>query len=75
VHARPHLDALGKRVVGILGGEGRSTTLTQALIDLNRQGRFPYERLITEFPLDEINEALAASYAGDVLKPVLRMPR
>jgi aryl-alcohol dehydrogenase len=64
----------GKRVVGILGGEGRSTTLIQALIDLNRQGRFPYERLITEFPLDQINEALAASYAGDVLKPVLTMP-
>jgi aryl-alcohol dehydrogenase len=64
----------GKHVVGILGGEGRSDTLIQALIELNRQGRFPYERLFTEFQLDEINEALAASYAGDVLKPVLRMP-
>ena len=64
----------GKRVIGILGGEGRSTTLIQALIDLNRQGRFPYERLITEFQLEEVNEALEASYAGDVLKPVLTMP-
>ena len=31
----------GKRVVGILGGEGRSVSLIGALIELNRQGRFP----------------------------------
>jgi len=64
----------GKRVVGILGGEGRSQTLISSLIELNRQGRFPYERLVSTFPLEQVNEALAASYAGDVLKPVLRMP-
>ena len=69
-----HLTTLwGKRVVGILGGEGRSTSLIPALIELQAQGRFPYERLVTTFPLDEINEALAASYAGDVLKPVLTL--
>jgi aryl-alcohol dehydrogenase len=64
----------GKRVVGILGGEGRSVSLIGALIELNRQGRFPYDKLITEFPLDRVNDALAASHAGDVIKPVLRMP-
>jgi aryl-alcohol dehydrogenase len=70
-----HLTTLwGKRVIGILGGEGRSETLIRGLIDLNRQGRFPYEQLITRFPLEEINEAMAASNAGDVIKPVLTMP-
>jgi len=64
----------GKRVVGILGGEGRSASLIGALIELNRQGRFPYDKLITEFPLERVNDALAASHAGDVIKPVLRMP-
>lgn len=64
----------GKRVVGILGGEGRSETLITALLDLNRQGRFPYDRLITEFPLEQVNEAFAASHSGAVIKPVLRMP-
>src|SRR6516162_451696 len=39
----------GKRVVGILGGEGRSVSLMGALIALNKQGRFPYDKLITEF--------------------------
>jgi aryl-alcohol dehydrogenase len=69
-----HLTTLwGKRVIGILGGEGRSASLIPALIELQAQGRFPYERLVTRFRLDEINEALAASYAGDVLKPVLTL--
>jgi aryl-alcohol dehydrogenase len=70
-----HMSTLwGKRVVGILGGEGRSVSLIRALIALNQQGRFPYDKLITEFPLDRVNDALAASHAGDVIKPVLRMP-
>jgi len=64
----------GKKVVGILGGEGRSASLIGALITLNRQGRFPYDRLIQTFPLDQVNEALEASQSGDVIKPVLRMP-
>src|ERR1700678_3792866 len=70
-----HLTTLwGKKVVGILGGEGRSVSLINTLITLNNQGRFPYDRLITPFPLDQVNEALEASHHGDVIKPVLVMP-
>jgi aryl-alcohol dehydrogenase len=70
-----HMSTLwGKKVVGILGGEGRSTTLINTLITLNAQGRFPYDRLIEKFPLDQVNEALEASHHGDVIKPVLTMP-
>jgi aryl-alcohol dehydrogenase len=70
-----HMSTLwGKRVVGILGGESRSVSLIGTLITLNRQGRFPYDKLITEFPLERVNDALEASHAGDVIKPVLRMP-
>jgi Zn-dependent alcohol dehydrogenase len=64
----------GKKVVGILGGEGRSASLINTLIALNAQGRFPYDRLIEKFPLDQVNEALEASRRGDVIKPVLTMP-
>ena len=64
----------GKKIVGVLGGEGTSATLIGALIELHLQGRFPFDRLIQPFPLEQINDAMAASHAGDVLKPVLRMP-
>lgn len=70
-----HMSTLwGKRVVGILGGEGRSASLINTLITLNSQGRFPYDRLIEKFPLEQVNEAMAASHHGDVIKPVLSMP-
>jgi aryl-alcohol dehydrogenase len=70
-----HMSTLwGKKVVGILGGEGRSESLINTLITLNQQGRFRYDRLIQTFPLDQVNEALEASHSGDVIKPVLLMP-
>ncbi len=70
-----HLSMLwGKRVVGILGGEGRSSTLIPTLLDLHRQHRFPFDELVTYFPFDRIGDAFAAAEAGEVLKPVLRMP-
>ena len=69
-----HLTTLwGKRIVGILGGEGQSTQLIPGLIDLYRQGRFPFDRLVTTFPLAEINDAFAAAHDGTVVKPVLSM--
>lgn len=69
-----HLTTLwGKRVIGTLGGSGRSDTLIGTLVELNRQGRFPFERLIRFYALDEIEQALEDSHRGEVLKPVLQM--
>ncbi|WP_206061195.1 hypothetical protein [Nonomuraea basaltis] len=36
-----------------------------------KQGRFPFDKLITTFPLSEINQAEAATIAGSAIKPVL----
>jgi aryl-alcohol dehydrogenase len=70
-----HLTTLwGKRIVGTLGGSGRSTTLIGGLIELYRQGRFPFDRLVRWYGLDQIEDALADARSGEVLKPVLRMP-
>ena len=41
------------------------------LIELYRAGKFPFDRLITTFPLERINEAIDASISGDVVKPVV----
>ena len=73
--ALDHLTTLwGKRIVGTLGGSGRSDTLIGTLVELHRQGRFPFDRLVRFYELADIDEALEASSRGDVLKPVLRMP-
>lgn len=70
-----HLTTLwGKRIVGVLGGSGRSAPLIGTLMDLYSQGRFPFDRLVQWYELADVEGALAASYAGDAIKPVLRMP-
>ena len=38
---------------------------------LNADGKFPYHELITTFPIEQINDAEAASASGAVIKPVL----
>jgi len=42
------------------------------LIELYRQGRFPFDRFITFYPFDEISKAVGDMEKGSVLKPVLR---
>ncbi|MFE7629644.1 NAD(P)-dependent alcohol dehydrogenase [Kocuria sp. NPDC057446] len=70
-----HLRALwGKRIIGVLGGGSRSGTFIPALIELHRQGRFPFDELVRFYELDEIEQALADSASGEVVKPVIRMP-
>ncbi|MCP5026028.1 MAG: NAD(P)-dependent alcohol dehydrogenase [Actinomycetia bacterium] len=65
---------LGRRVAGIIEGDAVPQVFIPRLLELHRQGRFPFDRLITHFPFAEINEAEAASHRGDVIKPVLVMP-
>ena len=71
-----HLSTLwGKRIIGVLGGGGRSGQLIPALVELHQQGRFPFDRLIKYYELDQIEQALDDSKSGKVIKPILRMPQ
>lgn len=64
----------GRTVTGIMEGNSVTSVFIPQLIELHRQGRFPFDELITTFPLAQINEAEAASTSGSVIKPVLLMP-
>lgn len=69
------LDALslvGKTAIGVLEGSADPKTFIPRMIELWQAGRFPFDRLIEEFPLEQINEAEQASLSGRVVKPVLR---
>jgi aryl-alcohol dehydrogenase len=62
----------GRAVKGILGGDAIADLFIPKLIDLYSQGRFPFDRLITFYPFDEINQAVEDMEKGRVIKPVLR---
>jgi len=62
------------RLQGIIQGSALPNLFLPKLIELQRQGRFPYERLIKTYPFEDINKAFADSIAGTAIKPVLLMP-
>ncbi len=67
-----HFLSGGRRLMGVIEGESNPDVFIPTLIALWRQGRFPFDKLITFFPFAQINEAIAASETGEAVKPVLR---
>jgi aryl-alcohol dehydrogenase len=64
----------GRGVRGIIEGDSVPQEFIPRLIALYRRGRFPFDKLITEFKFDDIQDAVAQSESGQVVKAVLRMP-
>lgn len=64
----------GRQLRGILGGDAAPRIFLPRLIDYWRQGRFPFERLISTYPFADIGQAFADLESGKVIKPVLLMP-
>ena len=62
---------LGRRLSGVIEGDADPRSFIPALIELYREGKFPFDRLIKTFPFNQINEAIAASQRGYVIKPVV----
>lgn len=61
----------GRTVTGVVQGGSVSSVFIPALLQLWRQGRFPFDQLVTSFPMSQINEAFATMKRGDVVKAVL----
>jgi aryl-alcohol dehydrogenase len=64
----------GRVVRGVIQGESQPREFIPKLVDLLMQDKMPVERMITFYPLAEINRAAQESSQGTAIKPVLRMP-
>eukprot|EP00455_Lapot_gusevi_P033678 TRINITY_DN3689_c0_g2_i1.p1 TRINITY_DN3689_c0_g2~~TRINITY_DN3689_c0_g2_i1.p1 ORF type:complete len:411 (-),score=103.41 TRINITY_DN3689_c0_g2_i1:45-1277(-) len=65
---------LGRQLRGIIQGDAISKEFLPNLIHFYRQGRFPFDRLITFYDsLHDINSAIEDSVKGVVIKPVIRI--
>ncbi len=64
----------GRKFRGIVEGDATPQVFIPVLLDLYLQGRFPFDRLVTFYPFDSINDAVRDSETGKVVKPVLCMP-
>jgi aryl-alcohol dehydrogenase len=63
----------GRTLRGIVEGDSIPEIFIPRLIDLYTQGLFPFDRLIRQYPFEEINQAAHDSEQGQVFKPVLMM--
>jgi aryl-alcohol dehydrogenase len=63
----------GRTITGVTEGDARPDEFIPQLLELHKQGRFPFDRLITSYDFHDINTACEDSEAGKTIKPVLRM--
>ena len=61
----------GRSTRGIIEGDSIPQIFIPQLIELYRQGRFPFDKLIKNYPIEEINQAVKDSIDGTTVKPVL----
>src|SRR5688500_14255483 len=63
----------GRQLRGILGGDAHPGLFIPRLVEFWRQGRFPFDRLLTFYPFAEIARAFEDAHSGKAIKPVLLM--
>lgn len=61
----------GRSITGIIGGSSVPQVFLPQLLELHAAGSFPVDRVMSYFPFEKINEAVAAVRAGEVGKAVL----
>lgn len=62
-----------RKLRGIIEGQAVSDIFIPRLVELYRQGKFPFDKLIKFYSFDEIDRAAEDSEKGITLKPVIRM--
>jgi aryl-alcohol dehydrogenase len=62
---------MGQMVRGLVEGDSKPREFIPRLIALYREGRFPFDKLVKTYPLEQINEAVADHRAGRCVKAVL----
>jgi aryl-alcohol dehydrogenase len=64
----------GRHVRGIMGGDINPTVFLPRLLDLHSRGKFPFDRLVSNYAFADVNTAIATSLSGHTIKPVLTFP-
>lgn len=63
----------GKRIIGIIEGDSKPDLFIPALVELYIQGRFPFDKLVKFYTLNQINQAAEDSEKGLTIKPIIRL--
>jgi aryl-alcohol dehydrogenase len=64
----------GYTIKGIIEGDSEPDSFIPELISHYLEGRFPFDKLITFYPFEQINQAVQDQHDGKIVKAVLTMP-
>ncbi|WP_440709399.1 NAD(P)-dependent alcohol dehydrogenase [Herbiconiux sp. YIM B11900] len=64
----------GKTLVGAIEGDSVPQIFIPQLLALFEAGVFPFDQLITRYPFDQIEQAIADTQSGAAVKAVLTLP-
>jgi aryl-alcohol dehydrogenase len=64
----------GLTIRGIVQGDSVPDSFIPRLIELHMNGRFPFDKMVTRYPFEKINQAIEDQAAGKVVKPVFTFP-
>ena len=68
-----HTFHFGHKLRGIIEGDAIPELFIPTLLELWRQGRFPFDEIITHYEFEQPHQAIHDAEAGESIKPVLRM--
>lgn len=61
----------GLNVAGVSAGYAKTQDFIPEMVRYHKEGRFPFEKMITYYPFEEINQAVEDLHAGKIVKAVL----
>lgn len=72
-HVENELMGTGKQLIGIVEGCSIPQIFIPQLIEYYQKGMFPFDKLVTYYRFEDINQAFEDTKNGKVIKAVLRM--
>lgn len=73
INVQAELMGEAKSLIGVVEGDSIPKLFIPKLIEYYRAGKFPFDKLITYYSFEEINQAFEDSHSGKVIKAVLKM--
>lgn len=62
-----------KTITGVVEGDSIQRVFIPQLINMYKQGRFPFDKLLQFYKFEDINQAVRDSHSGKTIKPIVRM--
>ena len=73
INVEEELMGVCKKLVGVVEGYSVPQVYIPRLIEYYQKGQFPFDKLITYYDFEDINQAFEDTHKGNVIKAILKM--